>query len=103
MVDPHFTINPLDPTSKEGNIIAKGDISLNMTKLGTHIKTLGSDNAFNKKKIWGINIESRSQKAGKKEEFKDPTVYFMPIISCDVKPQEIIDPIAHKWNKSGGT
>jgi hypothetical protein len=41
-VDLHFTINPLDPISKEGNIIAKGDISLNMTKLGTHIKILGS-------------------------------------------------------------
>jgi hypothetical protein len=103
MVDPHFAINPLDPKSKEGNIIAKGDISSNMTKLGTHIKISGSGNAFNKKEIWGNNIERRSQKAGKKEEFKDPTVYFTLIVSCNVKPQEIIDQIAHEWNKSGGT
>jgi hypothetical protein len=50
MVDPHFAINPLDSKSKEGNFIAKGDISSNMTKLGTHIKILGSGNALNKKK-----------------------------------------------------
>jgi hypothetical protein len=49
------------------------------------------------------NIERRSQKAGKKEEFKNPTVYFALIVSCGVKPQEIINQIAHKLNKLGGT
>jgi hypothetical protein len=103
MVDPHFAINPLDPKSKEGNVIAKGDISSNMTKLGTHIKILSSGNAFNKKKIWENNIEKRSRKARKKEKFKDSTIYFTLIVSCDVEPQEIIDQIAHEWNKSGST
>ncbi len=37
MVGPKFVINPLNPHSKEKNISSKGEISPNMTKLGTYI------------------------------------------------------------------
>ncbi len=95
-------INPLDPLSKEGCIVSKGDISTNMTKLGVHIRILGSGNAFNKKKIWNDNRKRRSCKTSKKEEFCDPMVFFSFVASSDVKPQEIIDRMAHEWNKAGG-
>jgi hypothetical protein len=52
MVGPKFLINPLNPNSKEKNISSKGEISPNMTKLGTHIKISGNGNTFNKKKVW---------------------------------------------------
>jgi hypothetical protein len=53
-VDLKFTINPLNILSKEKNIGSKGEISLNMTKLGVHIKISGNGNVFNKQKIWGF-------------------------------------------------
>ncbi len=52
MVDSKFVINPLNPNSKEKNISSKGEISPNMTKLGTHIKISGNGNSFNKQKVW---------------------------------------------------
>jgi hypothetical protein len=38
LVDPKFVINPLNPNSKEKNIMSKGEISHNLTKLAAHIK-----------------------------------------------------------------
>ncbi len=38
MFDSKFVINPLNPSSNEKNISSKGEISPNMTKLGTHIR-----------------------------------------------------------------
>jgi hypothetical protein len=52
LVDPKFVINPINPNLKNHNITAKGEISPNMTKLGTHIKISGNGNVFNKKKVW---------------------------------------------------
>jgi hypothetical protein len=52
MVDPEFVINPINPNSKEKNIASKGEISPNMTKLGSHVKISGNGNAFNKQKVW---------------------------------------------------
>jgi hypothetical protein len=46
MVDPTFVINPINPSSKEKNISNKGEISSNMTKLGTHVKISGNGNVF---------------------------------------------------------
>jgi hypothetical protein len=52
MVDPKFVITyPLNPNSKEKNIISKGEISPNMTKLGTHIKIFGNGNVFKRKRL----------------------------------------------------
>jgi hypothetical protein len=42
MVDPKFAINPLNPNSKEKNIVSKGEISANMTELGAHVKISGN-------------------------------------------------------------
>ncbi len=74
MADPKFVINPLNEHSKEKNIISKGKISSNMTKLGLHVKISGYGNVFTKKKIWtNQDNEYRSRKS-KKEEFRNPTV-----------------------------
>jgi hypothetical protein len=99
LVDPKFVINPLNPNSKERNINLKGEISTNMTKLGTHVKILGNDNVFNKQKVWNREVDdTRSKrKANKKEEYKDPTVYFSMIVSSEVTPKEIIDRTTHEW------
>ncbi len=93
MVDPKFVINPLNPNSKEKNITSKGKILPNMTKLGIHIKISGNSNAFNKLKVWDKDGESGRQscKANKKEEFKEPTLYFSMAILSEVEPKEIIE------------
>ena len=92
MVDPKFVIYPLNPNSKEKNISSKGKISSNMTKLGIYIKVSGNGNAFNKQKVWDKDGDAgrKSHKASKKDEFRDPVVYFSLVISSEVRSQ--------KWN-----
>ncbi len=107
MVDPKFEINTLKPTSKEKSIKNKGEISPNMTKLGIHIKVSGNGNVFNKQKVWdnqgqGNNGRS-SRKSKKKEEYKDPTVYFSMVVSSEVEPVEIIERVTHEWAGLNGT
>ncbi len=104
MVDPKFAVNPLTSHSKEKNISSKGEISLNMTKLGTHIKISGNGNSFNKQKVWDKdgNARQKSCTANKKEEFKDPTVYFSMVISSEVEPKEIIERTTHEWAHMNG-
>ncbi len=104
IVDPKFIINPLNPNSKEKNITSKGEISPNMTKLGIHIKISGNGNAFNKQKVWDKDGDSgrQSHKANKKEEFKDPTVYFSMVILSEVEPKEIIECTTHEWSRMNG-
>ncbi len=97
MVDPKFVINPVNLNSKEKNISLKGKISFNMTKLGIHIKISGNGNSFNKQKVWEMdgNAGQKPSKANKKEEFKDPTVYFFMAILSEVEPKEIIECTTH--------
>ncbi len=102
LVDPKFAINPINPNYKEKNITSKGEISPNMTKLGTHIKISGNGNAFSKKKVWDNQDQARKSRKPKKEEFRNPTVYFSKIVSTEVHPQELIDCITHEWAHSGG-
>jgi hypothetical protein len=104
MVDPKFVINPINPNSKEKNIASKGEISPNMTKLGSHVKISGNGNTFNKQKVWDKEGDSvrQSRKANKKEEFKDPTVYFSMVISSEVNPTEIIERNTHEWSRLNG-
>ncbi len=82
MVNPKFAINPLNPNLKEMNILSNCEISNNMTKLGSHIKISGNGNVFNKQMVWHKegNEGRKTCKASKKEDFKDPTVYFSMII-----------------------
>ncbi len=102
IVDSRFVINPIDSASKEKNVSSKGEISSNMTKLGMHIKISGNGNAFNKRKVWGNQEEEWKSRKNKKEEFRDPTVYFSMIVSTEVKPQELIACITHEWVQLGG-
>jgi hypothetical protein len=102
MVDPKFVINPISPTSKEKNISNKGEISSNMTKLGTHIKISGNGSAFNKKKIWNNQSTERKSRKTQKEEFRDPVVYFSMIISTEVEPSELINRLTHEWARLNG-
>jgi hypothetical protein len=107
MVDPKFIINPVIPHSKEKNISSKGEISSNMTKLGIHIKISGNGNVFNKWKVWtdkgdGGGNGQQTHKQNKKEEFQDPTVYFLMIISYEVEPKEIIECISHERAQMNG-
>ncbi len=101
MVDPKFVINPINPNSKEKNITSKGEISLNMTKLGSHVKISGNGNTFNKQKVWDKDGDSGRQmrKANKKEEYRDPTVYFSMVILSEVDPNEIIERTPHEWSR----
>jgi hypothetical protein len=101
LVDPKFAINPINPNSKEKNITSKGNISPNMTKLGTHIKISGNGNAFSKKN-WDNQDQTRKSRKPKKEEFRDPMVYFSMIVSTEVRPQELINRITHEWARAGG-
>jgi hypothetical protein len=103
MVDPKFVINPINPTSKEKNISNKGEVSSNMTKLGTHVKISGNGNVLNKKKVWNNNSSDRSSRKSQKEEFCDPVVYFSMVISTQVEPLELIDRLTHKWSRINGT
>jgi hypothetical protein len=102
-VDSKFVINPLDPNSKEKNISSKGEISPNMTKLGIHIKISGNGNVFNRKKVWGNQVNDCKNCKSKKEEFRDPFVCFSMVISSVVPPLEIIDRVTHKWVHLNGT
>jgi hypothetical protein len=104
MVDSKFVINQINPNCKEKNITFKGKISPNMSKLGTHIKISGNGNAFNKQKVWDKDGDSgrQSRKANKKEEFRDPTVYFSMAILSKVDPKEIIECTAHEWSRING-
>jgi hypothetical protein len=103
-VDPKFVINPLNPNSKEKYISSKGKISSNMTKLGIHIKISGNGNAFNKQKVWDKDGDAgqKSLKANKREEFKDPTVYFSMVILSEVEPKDIIKRTTHEWAHMNG-
>jgi hypothetical protein len=106
IVGPFFFINPLNLNSKDSNIMAKGDISSNMTKLGVHTKISGSGNSFNKRKIWDQEVDKggrSTSKTSKKEEFYDPTVYFFMIIYLDIAHQKIIEHTAHEWNRASET
>ncbi len=77
----------------EKNISSKGEISPNMTKLGTHIKNSGNSKVFNKKKVWGDQGNDRKSRKNKKEDFCDPVVWFSMVVSSEVQPQKIIDQI----------
>ena len=107
MVDPKFEINTLNPKSKEKSITKKGEISHNMTKLGIHVKVSGNGNVFNKQKVWDKQEQGgngrNNRKANKKEEYKDPTVYFSMVVSSEVEPREIIDRVTHEWARLNGT
>ncbi len=107
MVDPKFVINILNPKSKEKSITTKGEISHNMTKLRTHVKISGNGNAFNKQKVWDKEEQSNkgrnNQRSNKKEEYRDPTVYFSMVVPSEVEPKEIIDRITHEWARINGT
>ncbi len=80
IVDPKFIINPLNPRSDTKPIIMKGEISPNMTKLSTHIKISGKDDAFSKQKVWDRgdddkNNGRKNHKANKKEdEYRNLTI-----------------------------
>jgi hypothetical protein len=106
MVDPKFAINTLNPKSKEKSIMAKGEISPNMTKLGIHVKISSNGNAFNKQKVWDKeeqgNKGRNNRKSNKKEEYKDPIVYFSMVVSSKVEPREIIDRVSHEWARLNG-
>ena len=103
MVDPKFVINPISSASKEKNISTKGEVSSNMTKLGTHVKISGNGNAFNKKKVWNSQSSVRSSRKSQKEEFRDPVVYFSMVVSTQVEPSELIDRLTHEWSRINGT
>jgi hypothetical protein len=103
MVDSMFVINPLDPNSKEKNISSKGEISQSMTKLGIHVKISGNGNVFNRKKVWGNQANICKSRKSKKEEFRDPVVWFSMVISSVVPPQEIINGVTHEWVRLNGT
>ncbi len=74
MVNPKFIINPLNPNSKEKNISSKGEISPNMTNLGTHIKISRNSNVLNKNKVWRNQGNDRKNRRNKKDKFCDPVV-----------------------------
>jgi hypothetical protein len=106
MVDPKFVINTLNPMSKEKSIMAKGEISPNMTKLGIHVRISSNGNAFNKQKVWNKEEQGnkgRNNRKNKKEEYKDPIVYFSRVLSSKVEPKEIIDRVTHEWARLNGS
>ena len=98
LVDSKFAFCPVNQESKDKKIFDHSGITINMTMLRAHVKiTSNGRNPFMKQKQWGKN-------AGKgKEEAKDPVIYFTMAIATDVKPQEVISRISHKWNRLGGT
>ncbi len=81
VVDLKFVINPLNPNSKENNISSKGEISPNMTKLGTQSKISGNGNVFNKKKVWGNHGNDGKSRKNEKDEFCNPVVWFSMVVS----------------------
>ena len=44
----------------------------------------------------------KSWKANKKEEFQDPTVYFLMFVSSELPPKDIIDRTTHEWARING-
>ena len=103
MVDPKFVLNPVNENSSEKNISLTREISPNMTKLHLHIKISGYGNVFLKKKIWANQDNERKSRKVKKDEFRDPMVYFLLVVSSDVKPQEIVEQVTHEWTHLNGT
>ena len=104
MVDPKFVINPPNPNLKEKNFSTKGEVSPNMTKLSTRIKISGNGNTFKKKKELdkGVRDKRRQTYKNKKEECKDPTIYFSMVVLSEVDPKEIIEHMTHEWARLNG-
>jgi hypothetical protein len=100
MVNPKFVINSLQEISKERNISSHGEISNNMTKLGSHVRISGNRNVFNCQKVWNNKDQSGRKK---KETFKDPTMWFLNVVSASVPPGEVFERITHEWACIGGT
>ncbi len=100
-MNPKFFLNPIDPVTKEKDIAMKGDISTNMTKLGIHMKISGGRYTFLKQRIGDKDKEKTSPK--KKEEYRNPTVFFSLVVSSAVDPKEIIERCLHEWTCSRGT
>jgi hypothetical protein len=103
IVDPKFVINPIEPFSKDKDIITKADISTNMTKLGIHVQISGNGYTFLKKQQIGDKEKQGKKFSKKKIEIRHPTVYFSLIISSSVDPMKIIERCSHKWTRNGGT
>jgi hypothetical protein len=95
IVDPKFVLNPIDPTTKEKDIAMKGDISSNKNKLGIHVKISGGRYTFLKQRIWDKDKGKKSSK--KKEEYRNPTVYFSLVVSSAANPKKIIERCLHEW------
>ena len=78
-----------------------------MTKLGIHVKISGNGNAFNKQKVWDKkeqgNNGRNNRKSKNKEEYRDPIVYFSMVVSSEVEPREIINPVMHEWARLNRT
>ncbi len=72
--------------------------------MGAHVKISGNGNVFNKQKVWNRDEpdEHSTRKANKKEEFRDPTVYFTMIVSSEVPPTEVIERRTHEWAQLNG-
>jgi hypothetical protein len=96
MVNPTFVWNPINPNTVGLNdITSEGDISTNMTMLGSHLKVSGSGYSFVKQQVHKENKNKRAQQGGcrnnkKEPKYKDPIVYFNLIVSSDVDLAEII-------------
>ncbi len=52
IVNPKFVIDPINQFNKDKDIVVKGNISTNMTKLGTHVQISGDGYTFLKQKVW---------------------------------------------------
>jgi hypothetical protein len=64
---------------------------------------------FSKQKVWDKGVEDKSngrrnRKVDKKEDvYRNPTVYFLMVVSSGVPPQEIINRTIHEWARANGT
>ncbi len=54
--------------------------------------------------MWGKDDTGgrNTRKSNKKEEFKDPMVYFLIIVLSEVAPKEIIERTTHEWASLNG-
>ena len=93
----HFVIN----SCKEGgkNLIEMTEITTNMTELGGNFQVSGNSRSFEMRRP---RKKDKKQGDSDEDELKHPEVYFSFSMSCDIKPEYLLNRISFEWGKMKG-
>ena len=96
-MDEHFVINSCNEGGK--NLSEMTEVPTSMTELGGNIQVSGNSRSFEMKRPWG---KDRKQGDSDEDELKHPEVNFSFAMSCDIKPEDILNRISFEWGGMKG-